>query len=59
MIPEKILHSSAEKVKQMLKNNLLLMMENLKIINVQWYSKQIHEIWKIIKREKKEYPMRS
>lgn len=59
MIPEKILHSSAEKVKQMLKNNLLLMMENLKIINVQWYSKQIHEIWKIIKREKNEYPMRS
>lgn len=58
MIPEKILHSSAEKVKQILKNNLL-MMENLKIINVQWYSKQIHEIWKIIKREKNEYPMRS
>lgn len=34
-------------------------MENLKIINVQWYSKQIHDIWKIIKREKNEYPMRS
>lgn len=29
MIPEKILHSSAEKVKQMLKNNLLLMMEKI------------------------------